>query len=89
MSLVRIIPRLDIKGPNVVKGLCFDGYRVLRHPETFAQTYYNEGADELFFGYVRYNYWKKKLHKVKDKIIFYIRRKHYHIRVWICLNFRE
>jgi len=49
MSLVRIIPRLDIKGPNVVKGLCFDGYRVLGHPETFAQIYYREGADELFF----------------------------------------
>lgn len=49
MSLIRIIPRLDIKGPNVVKGLCFDGYRVLGHPETFAQTYYREGADELFF----------------------------------------
>ena len=49
MSLVRIIPRLDIKGPNVVKGLCYDGYRVLGHPETFAQTYFKEGADELFF----------------------------------------
>ena len=49
MSLIRIIPRLDIKGPNVVKGLCFDGYRVLGHPETFAELYYNEGADELFF----------------------------------------
>tara|TARA_Y100000590_G_scaffold468563_3_gene651735 strand:+ start:1739 stop:2626 length:888 start_codon:yes stop_codon:yes gene_type:complete len=49
MSLIRIIPRLDIKGPNVVKGLCFDGYRVLGHPETFAEIYYNEGADELFF----------------------------------------
>ena len=49
MSLIRIIPRLDIKGPNVVKGLCYDGYRVLGHPETFAQTYFKEGADELFF----------------------------------------
>ena len=47
MSLVRIVPRLDIKGPNVVKGLCFDGYRVLGHPETFAETYYKEGADEI------------------------------------------
>ena len=46
MSLVRIIPRLDIKGPNVVKGLCFEGYRVLGHPETFAQTYYEAGADD-------------------------------------------
>ena len=49
MNLIRIIPRLDIKGPNVVKGLCFDGYRVLGHPETFAELYYKEGADELFF----------------------------------------
>jgi imidazole glycerol-phosphate synthase subunit HisF len=49
MNLIRIIPRLDIKGPNVVKGLCFDGYRVLGHPETFAEKYYETGADELFF----------------------------------------
>jgi len=49
MSLIRIIPRLDIKGPNVVKGLCFDGYRVLGKPEVFSEIYYNEGADELFF----------------------------------------
>ena len=49
MNLIRIIPRLDIKGPNIVKGLCFDGYRVLGHPETFAETYYETGADELFF----------------------------------------
>ena len=49
MSLIRIIPRLDIKGPNVVKGLCFDGYRVLGKPEVFSEIYYKEGADELFF----------------------------------------
>jgi cyclase len=47
--MIRIIPRLDIKGPNVVKGLCFDGYRVLGKPEKLAELYYREGADELFF----------------------------------------
>lgn len=46
---VRIIPRLDIKGPNLVKGIQFEGLRVLGKPETFARYYYNNGADELFY----------------------------------------
>jgi len=45
----RIIPRLDIKGPNLVKGIHFEGLRVLGKPEDFAQHYYKNGADELFF----------------------------------------
>ena len=47
--MIRIIPRLDIKGPNVVKGLCFDGYRGLGKADRLAELYYKEGADELFF----------------------------------------
>ena len=43
--MVRIIPRLDIKGPNLVKGIQFDGYRVLGTAEWFAEVYYREGAD--------------------------------------------
>jgi imidazole glycerol-phosphate synthase subunit HisF len=46
---VRIIPRLDIKGPNVVKGLSFDGYRALGTPEQLARKYYEDGADELIY----------------------------------------
>jgi imidazole glycerol-phosphate synthase subunit HisF len=46
---VRIIPRLDIKGPNVVKGLSFDGYRALGTPEQLARKYYEDGADELVY----------------------------------------
>ena len=46
--MIRIIPRLDIKGLNVVKGLCFDGYRVLGTADRLAELYYKEGADELF-----------------------------------------
>ena len=46
---VRIIPRLDIKGPNLVKGVHFEGLRVLGRPEWFARRYYQEGADELIY----------------------------------------
>src|SRR3989338_4394841 len=46
---VRIIPRLDIKGPNLVKGIHFEGLRVLGKPEDFARYYYESGADELIY----------------------------------------
>lgn len=46
---VRIIPRLDIKGPNLVKGMHLEGLRVLGKPEDFARFYYEQGADELFY----------------------------------------
>ena len=50
MSLaLRIIPRLDIKGPNLVKGVHLEGLRVLGKPESFAKFYYEQGADELFY----------------------------------------
>lgn len=46
---VRVIPRLDIKGPNLVKGIHFEGLRVLGKPERFARHYYQTGADELIY----------------------------------------
>jgi cyclase len=46
---IRIIPRLDIKGPNLVKGIHFEGLRVLGKPEYFARHYYENGADELLY----------------------------------------
>jgi cyclase len=46
---IRIIPRLDIKGPNLVKGIHFEGLRVLGKPEWFARYYYENGADELYY----------------------------------------
>jgi cyclase len=49
MNKVRVIPRLDIKGPNLVKGIHLEGLRVLGKPERFAKFYYENGADELFF----------------------------------------
>ena len=49
MKNVRVIPRLDIKGPNLVKGIHLEGLRVLGKPEDFAEYYYENGADELMF----------------------------------------
>lgn len=46
---IRIIPRLDIKGPNLVKGIHLEGLRVLGKPERFARYYYESGADELIY----------------------------------------
>ena len=50
MSLaLRIIPKIDIKGPNLVKGIHLEGLRVLGKPEQFAKYYYEQGADEINF----------------------------------------
>lgn len=46
---VRVIPRLDIKGPNLVKGVHLEGLRVLGKPHRFARDYYEHGADELIY----------------------------------------
>jgi cyclase len=48
-SAVRIIPKLDIKGPNLVKGIQYEGNRVLGLASDFAEQYYAEGADELIY----------------------------------------
>ena len=40
---------MEVKGPNLVKGVRLDGLRVLGNPENFALHYFNEGADEIFF----------------------------------------
>ena len=49
MKNIRVIPRLDIKGPNLVKGIHLEGLRVLGLPEEFAKYYYENGADELIY----------------------------------------
>lgn len=49
MKNIRIIPRLDIKGPNLVKGIHLEGLRILGKPEVFARYYYENGADELIY----------------------------------------
>lgn len=48
-TTIRLIPRLDIKGHDLVKGVHLEGLRVLGRPEQFARTYYEQGADELLY----------------------------------------
>ena len=49
MSKIRLLSRLDIKGPNLIKGVRFEGLRVLGDPEKFAINYYEQGIDELIY----------------------------------------
>ncbi len=49
MTSIRLIPRLDIKGPNLIKGIHLEGLRVLGDPQEFARRYYEQGADELIY----------------------------------------
>lgn len=45
----RVIARLDIKGPNLVKGIHLEGLRVIGDPAEHALRYYHGGADELIY----------------------------------------
>lgn len=49
MKKIRIIPRLDIKGPNVIKGIHLEGLRIVGNPSILAKRYYEQGADELLY----------------------------------------
>jgi cyclase len=46
---IRIIARLDIKGPNLIKGIHLEGLRVIGNPGEYAQRYYAQGVDELIY----------------------------------------
>src|SRR3990167_5716039 len=49
MLAKRIIARLDIKGPNVVKGVRMEGLRIMGDPITLAKKYADQGAHELLY----------------------------------------
>lgn len=46
---IRLIARLDIKGPNVIKGIHLEGLRVMGSPDEHALRYYLQGVDELIY----------------------------------------
>lgn len=46
---IRIIPKLEIKNNNLIKGINLEGLRVLGQPINFAENYFNQGADEIFY----------------------------------------
>ena len=45
----RLVARLDIKGPNLIKGVHLEGLRVIGSPNEHALRYYQQGADELIY----------------------------------------
>lgn len=45
----RLMARLDIKGPNLIKGVHLEGLRVIGNPQDYAYRYYEQGADELIY----------------------------------------
>src|SRR5450631_1862026 len=49
MRNIRLIARLDIKGPNLIKGIHLEGLRVIGSPNEHALRYYQQGADELIY----------------------------------------
>ena len=49
MKNIRLIARLDIKGPNLIKGIHLEGLRVIGSPNEYALRYYHQGADELIY----------------------------------------
>ena len=49
MRNVRLIARLDVKAPNLVKGVQLEGLRKLGDPNQYALKYYHEGIDEIYY----------------------------------------
>lgn len=49
MRNLRLIARLDIKGPNLIKGIHLEGLRVIGSPGEHALRYYQQGIDELLY----------------------------------------
>ena len=49
MKNIRLIGRLDIKGPNLITGIHLEGLRVIGSPSEHALRYYLQGVDELIY----------------------------------------
>ena len=46
---IRLIARLDIKAPNLIKGINLEGVRVVGDPRVYATQYFHEGIDEILY----------------------------------------
>lgn len=68
MTFKRLIGRLDIKGPNVIKGIRLEGSRVIGSPDELAKKYYDEGIDELIYNdTVASLYGRNNLHEIVSR----------------------
>ena len=46
MSKVSIVPKLDVKGLNIIKGINLEGLRALGSLNEFVKKYYSEVGDD-------------------------------------------
>ena len=49
MPNLRLIARLDIKGPDLIKSVQLEGVRKVGEPRQFARRYYEQGMDEIIY----------------------------------------
>lgn len=49
MANLRLIARLDVKGPHLIKSVQLEGVRKVGDPQAYARRYYAEGADEILY----------------------------------------
>ena len=49
MSKIRLIARLDVKAPNLIKSVHLEGLRKIGDPNAFARKYYEAGIDEILY----------------------------------------
>jgi len=49
VSNIRLIARMDIKAPNLIKGVNLEGLRKIGDPAAFAKKYYEAGIDEIVY----------------------------------------
>mgnify|MGYP001226028999 CR=1 FL=1 len=69
----RLIPRIDLKGPNLIKTVFYEGLRVIGNPLPFIEKYYEDGADEIIVNDLVASLYKRKfdyniLKTLKQKI---------------------
>lgn len=49
MTCTRLIARLDVKAPHLIKGINLEGLRKIGDPAEFALRYYEQGIDEIIY----------------------------------------
>ncbi len=49
MASLRLIARLDVKAPHLIKGVHLEGLRKVGDPQLFARRYYEQGIDEIIY----------------------------------------
>ena len=66
---IRVIPKLEIKNENLIKGIKFDGLRAIGDPIKFAKKYYEAGADQIIIhDIVASLYGRKNIYEIVKKI---------------------